>query len=159
MRYRALDVNGDMTWGSNEGNFLVNSAAAVVQALKTRLNLWAGEWFLDVTAGVPYLTKVFGKSTKATADSAIKTVILNTAGVTGIATYQSTLDHNTRKLTISAAINTQFTGTRTTPITVTFIWPLIAVTDNGQVVVVDTGQTVFATVPPAGSPITITPIQ
>lgn len=161
MRYRALDANGDMTWGGNSGNFLINRAEAVVQALQTRLKLWAGEWFLDVTAGVPYLTQVFGKHTQATADAAIKATILNTNGVTGIASYSSTLDHATRRYAVQASINTQFTGSQTVPIIFTLNWPLAAVTDSGEIVVVDTGQTVFASTPPAGSPVTIStvPIQ
>jgi len=60
MKYRRLDVNGDMSFGAGVSNFLINSPEAVAQAVMTRLKLFQGEWFIDTEIGVPYNTKVLG---------------------------------------------------------------------------------------------------
>jgi hypothetical protein len=65
MRYRTLDANGDYTFGQNGANFLVNSPAAVGQAVLTRVKLMQGEWFLDQTAGTPYDTEILGAGTES----------------------------------------------------------------------------------------------
>lgn len=41
MRYRVLSPTGDYTFGQGPGEFLVNSPAAVAQAIGTRLRLMA----------------------------------------------------------------------------------------------------------------------
>lgn len=89
MRYRELDVNGDMVFGHGSLDFLINSPACVGQAIQTRLLLIQGEWFLDRTVGMPYATEVFVEGARATADRAAKAVILGTQGVTQIASYAS----------------------------------------------------------------------
>lgn len=101
MRYRALDANGDYTFGQGQANFLVNSPAAVAQLVATRLRLWTGEWFLDVTDGTPWLQDVIGKGTGPIYDLAIQQRILGTQGVTSINGYSSSLNRATRKLAIS----------------------------------------------------------
>lgn len=109
MRYRALDANGDYVAGRN-GQFLVNSPQCVAQAVMTRLKLWAGEWFLDSSEGVPYWTDILGYGTQNTRDFAIKDCILNTPGVTGILDYSSGVDAQ-RKMTVSVTIQTQYGAT------------------------------------------------
>lgn len=113
MRYRTLDANGDYTWGQAGQNFLVNSPAAVAQAISTRLKLIAGEWFLDQTAGTPY-DQILGAGTESTRDLAVQTVILETQGVNEIIYYASYLDPSTRQFTVAATVNTQFGQTTIT---------------------------------------------
>ena len=50
MRYRALDDNGDMTFGGNNKNFL-KDIKAVIQAIKTRIKLLKGEWWENTETG------------------------------------------------------------------------------------------------------------
>lgn len=106
MRYRAQDANGDYQFGQGPVEFLVNSPAAVAQAVKTRLLLLTGEWFLDTSQGTPYATEVLGKGTAPTYDLVIRERILDTQGVVSIVAYSSTLDPVTRKLSIQATIDT-----------------------------------------------------
>jgi hypothetical protein len=108
MRYRALDENGDYSGGRGQGNFLINSPDCVAQSVKTRLRLWRGEWFLDTTEGTPWLQQILGRHSKVIYDLAIRTRVLDTAGVTGILEYSSTLDPTTRKLTLEMTIDTAF---------------------------------------------------
>jgi hypothetical protein len=89
MRNRQLSPTGDYTGFSGATVFLVNSAAAVAQAIMTKLNLWQDQWFLDSTVGVPYMTQVVGKGTANVRDVAIQSAILNTPGVSQIISYAS----------------------------------------------------------------------
>lgn len=103
-----MDAEGDYTFGRGTANFLVNTPAAVAQCVTTRLLLWRGSWFLDVTIGTPWLQQVLGTGTKAICDMAIRSVILKTQGVTSIANYSSSVDPTSRTLTVDATINTQY---------------------------------------------------
>lgn len=114
MRYRALDTNGDYTFGQNGANMLVDSPATVGQAIGTRLKLRQGEWFLDSTVGVPYDTQILGTDTESTRDQAMQTAILDTQGVTQIVDYASYLDPTTREFTMAAVVDTQYGQTTVT---------------------------------------------
>ncbi|MCM2483367.1 hypothetical protein ACVCIC_04875 [Burkholderia glumae] len=111
MRYRKLDANDDYVFGGSANDFLVNSPDAAAQAVLTRLRLLQGEWFLDITDGMPWATAVFGKNMQGTADAAIRSCILGTTGVTEITAYGSAIDSSTRKLTVTATVNTLYGST------------------------------------------------
>ena len=106
MRYRALDPNGDYRFGRGQTDFLVNSPEAVAQAVKTRLLLEQGEWFLDTQEGTPYQTRILGKDGWREADWAIRERILATQGVTEIVDYSSRLNPGTRTLTVQVTLKT-----------------------------------------------------
>lgn len=109
MRYRALDANGDATFGRGGANFLVNSSACVAQSVLTRLKLLQGEWFLDTTEGTPWLQKIVGvKNNKKIYDLVIRARVLATQGVTKISSYSSVLDTVKRTLSVSMMIVTAF---------------------------------------------------
>jgi len=108
MRVRMLTATGDYAWGQGSANYLVDSRAAVAQEVQTTLLLFQGEWFLDVTAGVPWFTQVAGVGTVPIYDQVIKQAIQGVQGVTDIVNYSSTLNRATRALTVSVTINTQF---------------------------------------------------
>lgn len=108
MRVRALDSNGDMTFGRNGDNFLVDSTVAVGQCVSTRLQLWQGEWFIDLTEGTPYMSKILGTHGINQYDQALSLRILQTPGVISLESYQSFLDPSTRLLSVSATVNTLF---------------------------------------------------
>jgi len=117
MRYRALSSTGDMSFGVNGANFLVDSPECVGQAILTTLKLLRGTWFLDLLQGVPWLTQVLGYGTQGLYDQLIQSVILSVPGVTpvgGIIAYTSTLNKTTRALTIAALVNTIYGPTQIT---------------------------------------------
>ena len=112
MRYRKLDSSGDYTLGTPY-DFHIDTPATVAQAVKTRLNLWVGEWFLDVTDGTPWNEQILGKRTRGrNYDAAIRQRILGTQGVTEITGYTSSFDGNTRALSVSATITTLYGTTQ-----------------------------------------------
>lgn len=108
MRYRTLDKDGDYVLGAGKSATLQDTPEAVGQAVKTRLLLKTGEWFLDVTEGTPYATDILGTGTKPTYDAAIRERILDTEGVTELVAYQSLLDATTRGLVVTATISTRY---------------------------------------------------
>jgi hypothetical protein len=115
MIYRKLDDNGDYVFGKGKGAFLKDSPEAVAQAVKTRLGLFEGEWFLNIAAGTPYYTQILGKGKMTKYDAAIKAVILGTQGVRFIISYASTVNRDSRKLSINCTLQTIYS---TLPITV-----------------------------------------
>ena len=60
LRVRALTPSGDMTFGQGSANYLIDSPAAVTQILKTQFSLWQSEWFLNLSAGIPYINEIAG---------------------------------------------------------------------------------------------------
>jgi hypothetical protein len=103
MRYRQLSPTGDYTLGLP---FLVNSAQCVAQACVTRLKLWQGEWFLDITDGTPWLQSILGRSQNP--DAYIKQRILGTPGVTGLQNYSSSYNGGKRSLTVQTTVLTLY---------------------------------------------------
>jgi hypothetical protein len=116
MRVRALDANGDMMFGHSLADFLVDSPQAVLQCVLTTLKLYQGEWFLDTTAGTPWNTQVLGAGTQSLYDNAIRSSILSVTGVTGISSYSSSFDATTRRLTVTAVVETQFGQVSLSPV-------------------------------------------
>jgi hypothetical protein len=106
MKYRKLSTTGDYVFGNGDADFYTDSPNAVAQAVKTRLLLLTGEWFLNLSDGTPYSTDILGSNTKDFYDVAIQGRILDTPGVSEIVSYQSQLIN--RALTVTATINTAY---------------------------------------------------
>lgn len=112
MRYRALDAVGDYQYG-RAGLFLIDTPAAVAQAILTRLKLWTGEWLLDTTAGTDYAAKILGTGTQDSRDVEVRARILDTPGVLGITKYASSASPQ-RVLRITATVQTVYGATTIT---------------------------------------------
>jgi hypothetical protein len=115
VKYRALDSNGDMSWGNGLADFLVDSPQAVAQAILTRLKLFTAEWFLDLTEGTAWLPNVpitglpgiIGmQPNDTTRDIILRSRILGTKGVLEIIDYQSHLDPIARHFSVFATVAT-----------------------------------------------------
>lgn len=105
MRYRKLTPTGDYTFGTG-ADFYIDSPTTVAQAVLTRLELWRGEWFVNLDDGVPYYSDVLGKYTQAQRDAVIKRVVSLTPGVKQIVAYESVFDTAKRTFTVSMTIDT-----------------------------------------------------
>lgn len=105
MRYRSLSGTGDYTMGRAQ-QFLADSPECVAQAVKTRLALHSGEWFLDADEGTPYATEILGAGTAGTRDLSVKARILSTPGVLEILSYSSTVTG--RSFSVTAVISTVY---------------------------------------------------
>ena len=99
---------------------LSSNFAGVVQAARVRLATIAGEWFLDLDAGVPYYERsgvaaakaIFGqKFDQAKAIAAFRTAILSTPGIVSISTLTVFFTGTTRAITVQWQARTVFGDT------------------------------------------------
>ena len=101
MRYRKLSASGDYVFGNGQADFYRDVPEAVAQAVKTRLLLWLGEWFLDIESGTPYMQGILGKYSLEQANVTIQERALLTQGVRTIDNFESSVDGETRMMTAS----------------------------------------------------------
>lgn len=104
MRYRALTEDEDYQFAGSS-RFLVDSPEAVAQAIKTRLRLMAGEWFLDTEEGLD-LNLILGSHTQGTRDAEIQRRILDTQGVLQLLEYASNVE--SRHFSVTAKVETSY---------------------------------------------------
>jgi hypothetical protein len=97
-----------MSFGHGAGNIAVANEA-VKQRAATRLSLLLEEWFLDTTAGLPYLQRIVEKPTDLPfVESIVKQKLLGTEGMSSIETFDMVYDSSTRKLSIAASVLTVY---------------------------------------------------
>lgn len=108
MKYRRLDNNGDMTFGNQQMDFHKNSPDGVAQAVVTRLKLWLGEWFIDMTEGTPYQQAILGKGKQESIEPALRERILETPGVTELVHFEMRHDANERTTKVVVVIDTEY---------------------------------------------------
>lgn len=108
MRLRQQDDNGDYVIGKP---FLQDSPELVAQLIRTRLRLWRGEWFADTSEGTPYFFEVLAERKGKNPDAVIRLRILGTPGVDELLAYSGSFDGTTRKYTVTATVQTQFSKT------------------------------------------------
>lgn len=115
---RALDpVTNDISF-PNGTIATIDSVDATVQAVKTRLAFFQGEWFLDITAGIPWLQKILKKNVNPQEiASLIKTEILKTDGITGLTAFDLDFEPFPRTLNVSFQATTTQGDTGTVPFT------------------------------------------
>lgn len=106
MSVRALNLNGDWTFGQGTSNYLSGNAA-VAQSIQTRLLSFLGDCFFDQGAGLNWFTYL-GSKNQIEMNLAVSAVILNTANVTGINQLSIVLNDTTRNLTISYNVTTTY---------------------------------------------------
>lgn len=104
MRHRALDSNGDWTFGKGANNFATGLAALQLN-IETRIRSWLGDCFFAEGDGVDY-NNLLDVGTKSLLDSSIQRNIIQTEGVLSILSYNSTIDRDTRDFTVETRIAT-----------------------------------------------------
>lgn len=114
MRYRREDADGDYTFGQGDDTFLIDSPECVAQAVKTRFELWRGQWFLDLTEGTPYVQSVLGKQRSDVYILAIRERIQDTPGVMSILSFDTNYDGTSRRVTFTSSIDTIYGQTTVT---------------------------------------------
>ena len=99
-----LDPNGNLA--------MVRDAAAVGQHARQRLMTFAGEWFMDTTAGVAWLNSILGRRENLPlAEALIKNEILDTDGVTGLTGFSARFIPEQRALVVTtASVSTEYDG-------------------------------------------------
>ena len=108
-RTRKLDDNGDFTIS---GSVWIYDIEAVAQTIDTRLKLFSGEFWRDVTEGTPWIESILTKNNRTNTIqskiSILKNRILNTGGVVSILEWNTDFSYQDRKLSVQATILTEF---------------------------------------------------
>jgi len=87
----------------------INGADKVAQEVKINLLAFLGEWFLDVTFGVPYLEDILVKNPHMPSiETIFRFHILDVPHVTLITSFNMTWDRARRTLTVNFAANTDY---------------------------------------------------
>ena len=101
------DGNWDITGGRGLANFCTGDEA-VVQTVRCELRFILGEWFLDVTRGVPWVRNPNAGSKPILgvfpadlpyAEATIKAAILRVPGVHSLTAFELAFNHSTRAAT------------------------------------------------------------
>ena len=96
----AIDPATNDLFLAPDGNLAtVADALAVGQHVRQRLKTFEGEWFLDTSAGVPWLDEVLGRQPDTViAEALIKAEILETVGITGISSFSIRFNQERREI-------------------------------------------------------------
>lgn len=106
MIVRALDINGDWTFGKGRNDYRTN-LDAVVQNISTRLKSFFGNCFFAQNDGIDWFNYL-GSKDQLGLNLAINATILNTESVTGILQVSANLDHATRVFTVQYRVQTTY---------------------------------------------------
>ena len=108
MKYRKLDENGDYVFGNNSHDY-IEKDVAIAQAIKTKLYLFYGEWWEDISLGLPMFQSILGQVSNS---NLRQTVILLCAEqinlVEGVTSVDSiSVDISARKLGLTIDVTTE----------------------------------------------------
>jgi hypothetical protein len=107
---RALDADHDPIYGNGATAFLTD-IDAVAQIIQTRLLLFQGEWWSDLTEGLPMFQSMLGSNNgkKGTVISdLIRSNIQGAPFVTQIGNIVSNFNASTRQYTFACQVETAF---------------------------------------------------
>ena len=101
MTVRRLDSTGDI---ATSGKQFVTGADEIAQTVKTRLGLFLGEYFRDITDGTPWFQSILGKgSSVANKEAQLRRRIVRTKGVLKLTKFETSFDVQTRKYTVNVS--------------------------------------------------------
>lgn len=110
MKYRRIDNDGDYTFGNGKYDFLVD-IEAVPQAIKTKLNLFRGEWWEDLSEGLPFYQEIAAQFIKSDEEKDIVTNIycsriMDVEAVNSFLNTEAQFDDETRVYSLKADVDT-----------------------------------------------------
>lgn len=108
MTVRRLDpITGDIVTRGRQ--FITGNLPQeeIAQTIRTRLRLFYGEYFRNITIGTPWFQVILDKNaTLAQRDAAIKRIIIQTEGVLQLLKFETDYILATRSYTVSAEVLT-----------------------------------------------------
>lgn len=106
MTVRRLDKNGDIT---TSGQHFITEKEEVAQTIKTRLQLFLGEYFRNTNEGTPWFQQILVKGANLSeVDAIIRRRITQTEGVQTIISYNANFDLDNREYKIEVSVLTVF---------------------------------------------------
>ena len=105
MRVRAIDKNGDWTFGHSRNNYKTG-IEAVKQNVVTRIKSFKNDWFLDGEANIDWWNILGRTSNETIIKNQVYQTVITTYGVTSIKKIEIKSDSLTRKAQIFIKIGT-----------------------------------------------------
>lgn len=103
----ALAADHDLDLSRAGDASLLEGAERIAQQIRVSLQTVLGEWFLDVTVGVPYLERVLVKSPdRAGIEAIFRARITAVAGVKFVRRLELLIDHQGRALALAFEADT-----------------------------------------------------
>lgn len=94
--------------------FFSSGIQAILQSCRIILQMFQGEWFLDLDLGIPYWQNIFGQkpgNAMQAAYVAYRAALLGVNGVTGVLSLNISYDGATRTMNVAFQVQTQFGDT------------------------------------------------
>lgn len=105
----AMDINTNDMVLQNRDIFVIDNAERVAQQIVIQLRFWYGEWFLDISDGVPYLERVLVKNPNLNhIRQVFREAINKVPDVTKIYYVELEYDEVARELSVSFSVQTNF---------------------------------------------------
>ena len=115
MTVRKLDEDGDIV---TQGSMFITEQLEIEQTIRTRLRLFLGEYFRDVTDGTPWFQEILNKQTSMDVREArLRERISGTPGVLQLTSFSTNFDIDNKTYTVTASVLTSY--------------GLLTVTENG----------------------------
>ena len=106
MKVRRLDESGDLI---TRGKMFLSGREAIAQTVVTRLKLFLGEFFRDVTDGTPWFQQILGKFENLNAvEALLRNRIARSPGVIRLLSFALQFDLDSRTLSVQAQVLTQY---------------------------------------------------
>lgn len=106
MTVRMLDEAGDIV---TRGQLFIIGREEIAQTCETRLKLFLGEYFRDITDGTPWFQSILGKFENLNSVEAIlRNRISRTDGVIRLLSFNLDYDLNARTISVSSFILTKY---------------------------------------------------
>jgi hypothetical protein len=106
-----LTENGDLYIDPQKGLVLVGGITAVIQAVRFRLGLFKGEWFLNLEVGVDWYGIIGEQFDEDKIRSEVNAAIGSVPGIVQVTELTITYDNPTRTVTVTWAATTLFGDT------------------------------------------------
>lgn len=104
-----LDADNDLVIGSDLS--FSSGLAGVVQSCRIALQMFRGEWFLDLDAGIPYWDQILGQRADvaiAIARDEYRRELLEVEDVLAVLKLEVSFENSTRTLRIRWQVDTEF---------------------------------------------------
>ncbi|MGH9928345.1 MAG: hypothetical protein ACREA9_03845 [Pyrinomonadaceae bacterium] len=107
MTVRRLDpATGDIV---TQGQQFIKEREEIAQTVLTRLRLFYGEYFRDITDGTPWYEQILGRfASLDSVEAVLRVRIARTPGVIRLTSFNTDYDLDARTYTVTAGILTQF---------------------------------------------------
>lgn len=137
MIVRSLDNLGDWRFGKGKNDYLARTKA-IVQNISTRLKSFLGDCFFAVDEGLDWFN-LLGSKNQLQLELAVRAVIMNTAGVTGIVYVKISLETISRRIRMEYAVNTIYTNATGETPTITSTTSFL-LTESGDILTTESGD-------------------